>query len=54
MAFTFKDIQDEVAFRATLNQGGTQFTTAIKNAINTSLFRLSREAYWRPLRRRTK
>lgn len=49
--FTFKDLQDEVKRRATVDQGGTTFDTAIKNIINTSLFRLAREAYWRVLRR---
>jgi len=52
MAFVYKDLQDEVARRATRDQSGTQFTTAIKNIINTSLFRLSREANWRVLRRK--
>lgn len=53
MAFTFKQIQDEVKRRATNDQGGTQFDTAIKNAINASLFRISRDALWRTLRRKT-
>jgi len=51
MAFTFSDLQNEVKRRATLDQGGTQFDTAINNAINTSLFRIAREANWRVLRR---
>lgn len=51
--FTFKDIQDEVKRRATKNEGGTQFDTAIKNVVNTSLFRLANEALWKPLRRAT-
>ena len=49
--FTFKDLQDEVLRRATRDQGGTQFDTAIKNIINTSLFRIARTAKWRQLRR---
>lgn len=49
--FTFADLQNEVKRRATKDQGGTQFTTAIKNVINTSLFRVAREAAWRVLRR---
>ena len=53
MALTYKTIQDEVKRRATLDQSGTQFNTAVKNIINTSLFRIAREALWRPLRRRT-
>ena len=32
---TFKDLQDEVKRRATMNEGGTQFNTAIKNIINS-------------------
>jgi hypothetical protein len=53
MAMTFKEIQDEVARRATRDQGGSQFTTPIKTLINTSLLRIGREAPWRPLRRKT-
>ena len=51
MPFTFSDLQSEVLRRATKNQGGTQFTQAAKNIINTSLWRVSREARWRTLRR---
>ena len=51
---TFKDLQDEVSRRGQRNKGGTTFTEAIKNLINTSLFRLSREAKWRVMRRRSK
>lgn len=50
--FTFKDLQDEVKRRATRDQGGTQFDTAVKNNINFALFRLGREAPWRVLRRK--
>jgi len=53
MSLTYKDLQDEVKRRATREQGGTQFDTATKNIINTSLFRLAREALWRPLRRKS-
>lgn len=53
MSLTYSDLQNEVARRATKDQGGTQFTTAIKNAINFSLKRICREALWRPLRRET-
>ena len=52
MAYTFKDLQDEVSRRATRDQSGTQFTAAIKNVINTSIFRISREAPWRSMRRK--
>lgn len=51
MAMTFSDLQSEVKRRATKNQGGTNFDAGIKNIINSSLFRLSREANWRSLRR---
>lgn len=53
MAFTFLDLQSEVKRRATKNQGGTQFDTGIKNVINTSMWRIAREAKWRSLRRET-
>ena len=53
MALLFKDLQDEVLRRATRDQAGTQFTSGTKNIINSSLFRLAREAPWRVLRRKT-
>jgi len=49
--FLFSDLQNEVKRRATRNQSGTEYDTAVKNIINTSLFRLSREGLWRSLRR---
>jgi hypothetical protein len=52
MAYNFSELQSEVKRRSTRDQGGTQFDTAIKNAINTSLFRISREAPWMQLRRK--
>ena len=52
MAFLFSDLQQEVKRRGTVNQSGTAFDTAIKNMINLSLFRVSREAPWRVLRRK--
>lgn len=52
MAYLFSDLQAEVARRATRDQAGSTFTTAVKNTINTSLFRLSREAAWKQLRRK--
>ena len=52
MSMLYSDLQNEVKRRATRDQGGTQFDTAVKNIINTSLFRLGREAMWRPLRRK--
>jgi hypothetical protein len=53
MALTYSDIQSEVKRRATRDNADAQYTTAAKNAINASLFRLSQEALWRPLRRRS-
>lgn len=53
MAFAFSDLQAEVKRRATKNQGGTTFDTGIKNTINTSMWRVAREARWRSLRRTT-
>lgn len=52
MAYTFKDLQDEVKRRAVKDKGGTQFNNAVATLVNTSLFRLSREAHWTPLRRK--
>lgn len=49
--YTFKDLQDEVKRRSTRNQSNTEFNTATKNIINTSLFRVAREAPWKVLRR---
>ena len=51
--FTYYDIQQEIKRRATRDQSGTQFDTAVKNVINSSLFRINREAPWRVMRRRT-
>ncbi len=44
-------MQSEVKRRSTKNQGGTNFDAGIKIAINSAIFRLSREANWRSLRR---
>ena len=46
-------LQEEVKHRATRNQGGSQFTTSIQNAINAALFRISRDGKWRSLRRKS-
>lgn len=51
MSLLFSDLQDEVKRRATRDQGGSQFNTSIKNAINLALLRIAREAPWRVLRR---
>lgn len=53
MAFAFSDLKSEVKRRATKNQGGTQFDIGIANVINTSMWRIAREARWRTLRRAT-
>lgn len=53
MSLTFKDLQDEVKRRGTRDQAGTNFDTAVKNVINTSLKRVAREATWRSLRRKS-
>jgi len=51
--YTFADLQTEVKKRALLNESGSTFDVAVRNAINTSLFRLSREFNFRVLRRKT-
>lgn len=50
---TFADLVTEVKRRSTRDQGGTTFDDAIKYAINSSIFRISREAPWRSMRRRS-
>lgn len=52
MAFAYSDLQSEVLRRALRNQGGSQFTIAIQNAINLSMWRIARDAKWRTLRRK--
>lgn len=52
MAFTFKNMQDEVLRMALRNQAGGQYTTAIQNAINLSMWTIARENKWRTLRRK--
>lgn len=51
--FTYLDLQNEVKKRAIRNQSGTEYDTEIKNLINTSMFRIAREAKWRSLRCKT-
>lgn len=51
--FTFSDLVAETKRRAIRDQSGTTFDTAVKNIINTSLFRISREAPWRGMRRKS-
>jgi hypothetical protein len=50
---TYGDLISEVKRRAIRDQSGTTFDTAVKNIINTSLFRISREAPWRVMRRKS-
>lgn len=51
MPFAFSDLKTEVKRRSTKNQGGTSFDPGIANTINTSMWRVAREARWRSLRR---
>lgn len=51
MSFTFSDLQTEVKARAILSESSTNYDTQVKNAINTSLFRIARDGKWRVLRR---
>jgi len=53
MPINYTQLQSEVKRRAVRDQGGTQFDTPVKNIVNFSLLRISREALWRPLRRKT-
>lgn len=53
MSLLFSDLQEEVKRRATKDQSGTTYDNAVKTAINTSLFRIGREAPWRSLRRQS-
>lgn len=52
MSLTFADAQTEVKARTILSQSGTAYDTQIKNALNSALFRLSRDGKWRVLRRK--
>lgn len=49
---TFSDLQQEVKRRSQKDSGGSTFDIAIKNIINTSLFRVNREGLWRSMRRK--
>lgn len=49
--FIFSELQTEVKRSAVRNQAGTEFDTAVKNAINRAINQISREAKWRSLRR---
>lgn len=52
MAFTFGDMASEVLRMALRNQSGGQYTIAIQNAINLSMWTIARENKWRTLRRK--
>lgn len=52
MAFTFSDMASEVLRMALRNQAGGQYTIAIQNAINLSMWTIARENKWRSLRRK--
>lgn len=49
---TFSELKAEVLRRCSRDQGGTQFDEAAKVCINTALYRISREAAWRSMRRK--
>ena len=49
---TYYDLQQEVKRGAIRDQAGTVYDTAVRNVINRSLLRLSREAGWRSMRRK--
>lgn len=53
MSMTFSDLQQEVKRRAQKDSGGSTFDNAIKNIINTSLFRVNRDGLWRSMRRKS-
>lgn len=51
MGLLFSDLVTAVKSRAVRNQSGTEFDTEIKTTLNSSLFRLARDANWTVLRR---
>jgi len=51
MSYTYKDLQDRVKENGTRSEGGTTFNDQVNAAVNSSLFRISRDANWRSLRR---
>ncbi len=53
MSLTFSDLQSECKRRAQKDNDSGQFTNAIKQAINSSLFRISRDGLWRSMRRKS-
>lgn len=53
MSMTFQELQDSVKRRATLNESGSEYTTAIAEAVNAALLTVSRQGNWRVLRRST-
>jgi len=51
MSLTYSDLKSEVKRRAIRDQSGTQYDATIGNLVNSSIFRMGREALWRVLRR---
>lgn len=52
MSYTFSDLKTEVKARSILSESGSNFNIMVGNVINTSLFRIAREANWMQLRRK--
>lgn len=53
MSMTYQELQDEVKRRGTLNESGSEFTTAVATSVNAALLSIAREGNWRVLRRST-
>lgn len=53
MPFTYGDMQSEVLRRGTRDQGGTQYTAAAANLVNTAMWTVARTCKWKQLRRET-
>lgn len=53
MSMLFSDMKTEVKQRATLGQSGTEYNVSVDNVINSSLFRVGREANWTTLKRKS-
>jgi hypothetical protein len=51
MSYLFSDLKTDVKRRGIRGQSGTEFDAASDKLINSSLFTISREAFWRMLRR---
>jgi uncharacterized membrane protein len=53
MTMTFSESETEVKARAILGEQTSDYDTQVKNAINSSIYRIARDAKWRVLRRTT-